>query len=139
MQGSALGARPCAKLKGYEALHWVQGPTLGTRVQDLAPGLRGVRGSRHTWLFFTNLVHERSESNMTLRLWTEIQIILINKNCFLKKSFGELVELAEKGDRRNVDLLVKDTAGSQYNKAPPEGMVSSFGKPAKDLFHETST
>ena len=47
------------------------------------------------------------------------------------------MDLAEKGDRRNVDLLVKDTAGSQYNIAPPEGMVSSFGKPAKDLFYET--
>ena len=52
---------------------------------------------------------------------------------FSTKGFSDLLELAEKGNRRNVDLLVKDTAGSHYGKAPPEGMVSSFGKPAKDL------
>ena len=50
-----------------------------------------------------------------------------------KQSFEELVELAEKGDRRNVDLLVKDTAGSDYNHAPSDSMVSSFGKAAKML------
>jgi pantothenate kinase len=41
------------------------------------------------------------------------------------------VELAERGDRRNLDLLVKDTAGSGYNLMPSDGMVSSFGKAAK--------
>ncbi|ELT96599.1 hypothetical protein CAPTEDRAFT_226291 [Capitella teleta] len=49
------------------------------------------------------------------------------------QSFEELIQLAEKGDRRNVDLLVKDTAGSDYNNAPSDSMVSSFGKAAKML------
>ena len=49
------------------------------------------------------------------------------------------MKLASQGNRCNVDLLVKDTAGSHYNKAPPDGMVSSFGKPAKDLSHGTGT
>ncbi len=39
--------------------------------------------------------------------------------------------MAEEGDRREVDLLVKDTAGCDYNKAPPDLMVSSFGKAAR--------
>ena len=43
--------------------------------------------------------------------------------------------MAEQGDRRNVDLLVKDTAGGDYDITPSEGMVSSFGKAAKPKSH----
>ena len=46
------------------------------------------------------------------------------------KTYSELIQLAERGDRHNVDLLVKDTAGSHYNVSP-DNMVSSFGKAAK--------
>ncbi|KAK2148406.1 hypothetical protein LSH36_499g00014 [Paralvinella palmiformis] len=46
------------------------------------------------------------------------------------KTYSELVDLAERGDRHNVDLLVRDTAGSHYNVSP-DHMVSSFGKAAK--------
>ena len=43
------------------------------------------------------------------------------------------MKLAEDGDHNNVDLLVRDMAGSSsnYNKVSPDGMVSSFGKAAK--------
>jgi len=47
------------------------------------------------------------------------------------KNFSELVSMAEKGDRKNVDLLVKDTAGADYHLAPSDSMVSSFGKAAR--------
>jgi len=49
------------------------------------------------------------------------------------KSFKELVALAEKGDHRNVDILLKDTAGETYNNLPSDTMVSSFGKAASLL------
>ena len=51
---------------------------------------------------------------------------------FIFQSFGDLIALAEKGDHREVDLLVKDTAGSDYHIISADNMVSSFGKPAKD-------
>ena len=46
------------------------------------------------------------------------------------QSYSELIELAERGERRNVDLLVKDTAGGDYNIAVSDDLVSSFGKAA---------
>jgi pantothenate kinase len=53
------------------------------------------------------------------------------------QTFDELIELAEKGDRKRVDLLVRDTAGSDYNQASSDSMVSSFGKAAKILAQKT--
>ena len=55
--------------------------------------------------------------------------------CVCLQSFEDLVEMAERGDRRNLDLLVKDTAGAEYNMTPSDGMVSSFGKAAKPKTH----
>ena len=46
-------------------------------------------------------------------------------------TYSELMELASKGDRRNIDLLVKDTAGTDYSVSASDQMVSSFGKVAK--------
>jgi type II pantothenate kinase len=48
-------------------------------------------------------------------------------------NFKELMELAERGDHNQVDLLVRDTLGegNKYSTAQPEGLVSSFGKAAR--------
>ena len=52
------------------------------------------------------------------------------------QDFTELQELAERGDRGSIDLFVKDTAGSGYSFAPPDAMVSSFGRVAKLHAHD---
>ncbi|KAK0087884.1 hypothetical protein PV325_013873 [Microctonus aethiopoides] len=46
------------------------------------------------------------------------------------KSFDELLELAERGDHRNVDMLVKDIYGGDYSSQGLAGdlIASSFGK-----------
>ncbi|GLG95538.1 Pantothenate kinase 4 [Gryllus bimaculatus] len=46
------------------------------------------------------------------------------------KGFDELLELAEKGDHRNVDMLVKDIYGGDYKSMglPGDLIASSFGK-----------
>lgn len=47
-----------------------------------------------------------------------------------KKDFDELLQLAERGDHRNVDMLVKDIYGGDYSSQglPGELIASSFGK-----------
>ena len=40
------------------------------------------------------------------------------------------------GDRRNVDLLIKDTAGMDYGPAIGDMVVSNFGKIAKLKMHD---
>lgn len=49
------------------------------------------------------------------------------------KNFDELLELAEKGDHRNIDMLVKDIYGGAYSALglPAELIASSFGKAAR--------
>ncbi|XP_067669593.1 4'-phosphopantetheine phosphatase-like [Haliotis asinina] len=49
------------------------------------------------------------------------------------KSFDELVELAERGDHRSVDMLVKDIYGGAYTSIglPGDIIASSFGKAAR--------
>ncbi|XP_065317770.1 4'-phosphopantetheine phosphatase-like isoform X2 [Gordionus sp. m RMFG-2023] len=46
------------------------------------------------------------------------------------KGFDELLSLAERGDHRNVDMLVKDIYGGDYNahNLPANLIASSFGK-----------
>ncbi|XP_049852310.1 4'-phosphopantetheine phosphatase isoform X1 [Schistocerca gregaria] len=46
------------------------------------------------------------------------------------KGFDELLELAEKGDHRNVDMLVRDIYGGDYKMLglPADLIASSFGK-----------
>lgn len=46
------------------------------------------------------------------------------------KGFDELLQLAERGDHRNVDMLVKDIYGGDYTSQglPGELIASSFGK-----------
>ncbi|XP_076238438.1 4'-phosphopantetheine phosphatase [Calliopsis andreniformis] len=47
-----------------------------------------------------------------------------------RKDFDELLQLAERGDHRNVDMLVKDIYGGDYSShgLPGELIASSFGK-----------
>ena len=47
-----------------------------------------------------------------------------------RKGFDELLQLAERGDHRNVDMLVKDIYGGDYASQglPGELIASSFGK-----------
>ncbi|XP_017794391.1 PREDICTED: pantothenate kinase 4 [Habropoda laboriosa] len=47
-----------------------------------------------------------------------------------RKGFDELLQLAERGDHRNVDMLVKDIYGGDYSSQglPGELIASSFGK-----------
>jgi len=47
------------------------------------------------------------------------------------RTFDDLIHLAEKGNRMNVDLTVKDTAGGNYNMISASCLVSSFGLAAK--------
>lgn len=49
--------------------------------------------------------------------------------CFFQ-GFDELLELAEKGDHRNVDMLVRDIYGGDYKMLglPGDLIASSFGK-----------
>jgi pantothenate kinase len=49
---------------------------------------------------------------------------------FLFQGFDELLELAEKGDHRNVDMLVRDIYGGDYKMLglPGDLIASSFGK-----------
>ncbi|XP_066588941.1 4'-phosphopantetheine phosphatase [Prorops nasuta] len=49
-----------------------------------------------------------------------------------KKGFDELLQLAESGDHRNVDMLVKDICGGDYSSQGLQGdiIASSFGKAA---------
>jgi type II pantothenate kinase len=48
----------------------------------------------------------------------------------LFQGFDELLELAEKGDHRNVDMLVRDIYGGDYKilGLPGDLIASSFGK-----------
>ena len=49
------------------------------------------------------------------------------------QGFDELLELAESGDHRNVDMLVGDIYGGAYGLLglPADLIASSFGKAAK--------
>ncbi|KAK3589702.1 hypothetical protein CHS0354_015215 [Potamilus streckersoni] len=49
------------------------------------------------------------------------------------KTFDELLELAERGDHRTVDMLVKDIYGGAYSNIglPGDVIASSFGKAAR--------
>lgn len=55
------------------------------------------------------------------------------------KSFDELVSLAEKGDHRQVDMLVRDIYGSYSSLVdlPGDIIASSFGKAARSLRDRT--
>ncbi|XP_071440358.1 4'-phosphopantetheine phosphatase [Hetaerina americana] len=46
------------------------------------------------------------------------------------KGFDELLELAEKGDHRKVDVLIKDLTGRDYLELPGDLIAASFGKAA---------
>jgi hypothetical protein len=69
--------------------------------------------------------------------WCAVQVrercTFINENicisCLLQE-FDELLELAEKGDHRNVDMLVRDIYGGDYKMLglPGDLIASSFGK-----------
>ncbi|XP_033759357.1 4'-phosphopantetheine phosphatase-like isoform X1 [Pecten maximus] len=56
------------------------------------------------------------------------------------KTFDELLELAEKGDHREVDMLVKDIYGGEYSSIGLTGDViaSSFGKATQPLKDQES-
>ena len=49
------------------------------------------------------------------------------------QGFDELLEIAEKGDHRKVDMLVKDIYGGAYSALglPPDLIASSFGRAAR--------
>ena len=53
--------------------------------------------------------------------------------CLLFQGFDELLELAEQGEHRNVDMLVRDIYGGAYSALglPPDLIASSFGKAAR--------
>lgn len=52
------------------------------------------------------------------------------KNVPFLQGFDELLQLAERGDHRNADMLVKDIYGGDYKKLglPADLIASSFGK-----------
>ena len=76
----------------------------------------------------------------------------------MRQGFDELLDLASKGDHRNIDILVKDIYGGAYSHLglDAELLASSFGKAARsakdkrtgiksnsaqdvfELFHETN-
>ena len=49
------------------------------------------------------------------------------------QGFDELLDLASKGDHRNIDMLVKDIYGGAYSLLglPDDLIASSFGKAAR--------
>lgn len=49
------------------------------------------------------------------------------------QGFDDLLELAEQGDHRNVDMLVKDIYGGAYSQLglPQDLLACSFGKAAR--------
>ena len=49
------------------------------------------------------------------------------------QDFDELLNIAEQGDHRNVDMLVGDIYGGMYNglNLPADLIASSFGKAAR--------
>lgn len=51
-------------------------------------------------------------------------------NTFSLQGFDELLELAEKGDHRTADMLVRDIYGGDYKTLglPGDLIASSFGK-----------
>lgn len=55
--------------------------------------------------------------------------VTCNKKC----RFDDLLELAEQGDHREVDMLVKDIYGGAYSSIGLSGdiIASSFGKAAR--------
>ena len=55
-----------------------------------------------------------------------------NKNLYLQ-TFDDLLRLAETGDHRKVDMLVKDIYGGSYSVVglPGDVIASSFGKAAR--------
>ena len=57
------------------------------------------------------------------------------------KGFEEILELAEKGDHRNVDMLVKDIYGGNYDALGlnDELIASSLGKTARSVHESFST
>ena len=59
--------------------------------------------------------------------------LLLKKNNFVPQTFDELLELAEQGDHREVDMLVKDIYGGAYSSIGLSGdiIASSFGKAAR--------
>ncbi|KAF9615680.1 hypothetical protein IFM89_026062 [Coptis chinensis] len=50
------------------------------------------------------------------------------------KSFDELLELSQRGDNTEIDMLVKDIYGGDYSKIglPANTIASSFGKPVSE-------
>lgn len=58
----------------------------------------------------------------------------------IPQDFDELLELAESGDHRSVDMLVKDIYGGAYTCVglPGEVIASSFGKAARSCTHQNS-
>ena len=53
--------------------------------------------------------------------------------CLWFQGFDELLELAEQGEHRNIDMLVRDIYGGAYSALglPPDLIASSFGKAAR--------
>ncbi|WAR27475.1 PANK4-like protein [Mya arenaria] len=60
-------------------------------------------------------------------------LVNIGSGVSLIKTFDELLQLAERGDHRNVDMLVKDIYGGAYPLIglPADLIASSFGKAAR--------
>lgn len=58
---------------------------------------------------------------------------LTNCTLFNLQTFDDLLELAEQGDHREVDMLVKDIYGGAYSSIGLSGdiIASSFGKAAR--------
>ena len=55
-------------------------------------------------------------------------LVSLGRLLLKQKSFGELVKLAQRGDRRQVDLLVGDIYCDGGAPLPPQVTASSFGK-----------
>lgn len=60
-------------------------------------------------------------------------VIIANYNNAHFQGFDDLLKLAESGDHRSVDMLVKDIYGGAYSALglPPDLIASSFGKAAR--------
>lgn len=62
-----------------------------------------------------------------------LELLFEKKKMFVPQTFDELLELAERGDHREVDMLVKDIYGGAYSSIGLSGdiIASSFGKAAR--------
>jgi type II pantothenate kinase len=84
------------------------------------------------------LLTDANVNNLKLTVFDFIESILIN---FILKGFDEILELAEKGDNKLIDMLVRDIYGTNYESLglSDDLIASSLGKATRSIFDNNCT